>query len=172
MGPLMLRCHKPSGGRSCNIFCPSFCIFGKASAPLSMLQYSLRVTALAFRCKCSNNSSFALSLSDASMSSTRLAEITFLRFSIRSLNLASTTSKNSSSCFSRTCDAGSRDTHLKHYTTLVEVGSLIGASSYDLSIHKHSSSVFHITFHGGALRVGEEPFCVNFKAEERLTFRG
>ena len=38
-------------------------------------------------------------------------------------------------------------------------------------IHKHSSSMLHITLHGGALRMGEERFCVNFKAfgRERLT---
>ena len=31
--------------------------------------------------------------------------------------------------------------------------------------------MLHITFHGGALRMGEERFCVNFKASgrERLT---
>ena len=76
---------------------------------MAILQYSLRVATSALRLKWSNNSSFPVSLSLFSIFVMRLSVITFLRLSLSRLCLATTTSKNSSSCFARTCDAATRE---------------------------------------------------------------
>ena len=46
--------HTPSGGRSFNIFLPSFCIFERPSMSMAILQYILKVATSALRIKCSN----------------------------------------------------------------------------------------------------------------------
>ena len=100
--------NKPTNVSSFCIFSPSFCIFGKPSAAMAILQYSLKAATSALRCKCSNRISFASLVSAVSIFEIRPSEITSLRFSQSRLSLGLTTSKNSSSCFFSTCDAAQK----------------------------------------------------------------
>ena len=108
--------HTPSGGRSFNIFLPSFCIFGRPSVwSIAILQYILKAATSALRIKWSNKISFAFAWLEFSIFGMRSSVITFLRFSQSRFSLASTTLKNSSSCFSRTWDAAwIGEDHVQH----------------------------------------------------------
>ena len=103
--------NKPSCVSSFSIFSPSFCILGKPSATLAILQYSIKAATSALRRKCSNRISFASPVSADLIIEMRPSEITSLRFSNSKLSWGMITSKNSSSCFFSTCDAAPKGTH-------------------------------------------------------------
>ena len=69
--------HTPSGGRSFNLFLPSFCIFGRPSVSLAILQYILRPPTSAWRIKCSNKLSFVFEWLEYSIFDMRSSVITY-----------------------------------------------------------------------------------------------